>query len=301
MLIMDSTCVVNLITGSATDIDVVASYIDINTTTNAVTPRAPTMTHILTAATTVIVAAPSAGTVRNVKAISINNEGATANLVEAEINNGYGVRLIRATLAAGESLIMGEDGQWSYYAANGAIQVPTGIAQLDNYGISGCLAETIPRNSTIATNIGAITSGTLNLQAIYLRAGTICSSISFLSGATQATTPTNQIFSLYDGNRNLLAVTNNDTTTAWAASTLKTLNIATPYTITQTGLYYLGIMVTATTVPTLICNTASAVTTLAGLAPIIRGNSTTGLTTTMPATAAAIATAGLNAIWGCIK
>lgn len=301
MLIMDSTCVVNLITGSATDIDVVASYIDINTTTNAVTPRAPTMTHILTAATTVIVAAPTAGTVRNVKAISINNEGATANLIEAEINNGYGVRLIRANLAAGESVIMGEDGQWSYYAANGAIQVPTGIAQLDNYGISGNLAETIPRNSIVATSIsGAITSGTLNLQAIYLRAGTIVSSISFHSGTAGATTPTNQIFSLYDGNRNLLANTNNDTTTAWAANALKTLNIATPYTITQTGLYYLGIMVAASTVPTLVCNTASGVSTLAGQAPILRGNSTTGLTTTMPATAAAI-TAAVNAIWGCIK
>ena len=301
MLIMDSTCVVNLITGSATDIDVVASYIDINTSTNAVTPRAPTMTHILTAATTVIVAAPSAGTVRNVKALSINNEGATANLVEAEINNGYGVRLIRANLAAGESVIMGEDGQWSYYAANGAIQVPTGIAQLDNYGISGSLAETMPRNSTTFTNQAAQTSGTLFLQAIYLRAGTICSSISFHSATTAAASLTNQIFGLYDGNRNLLASTANDTTTAWAANTLKTLNIATPYTITQTGLYYLGCMVAAGTMPSMLGVTIPVSVNLLGQAPILHGTSTTGLTTTLPATAAAITIGTGTSMWGCIK
>lgn len=300
MLILDSTSVINLICGSATDLDVVTLFIDINATTNAVSVQPPDFTHITTISTTAIVPSPSAGSLRNVKNISIANEGITANLVEVEINNGYGVRLIRANLAAGESIIMGEDGQWSYYAANGALQVPTGIAQLDNYGISGNLAETYPRNIVPGVSNAALTSGTLFLQAIYLRAGTICSSISFFAGSTGVTSPTNQIFSLYDGNRNLLANTSNDTTAAWSTLTIKTLNIATPYTITQTGLYYLGIMVTATTVPNLIGMAALTTSQLHGQAPILHGNSTTALTTTMPATAAPI-TIGTTSIWGCIK
>ena len=299
MLLLDSTAVINLISGSTGDIDVATAFVDINQTTNAVAVQAPDIAHITTAATTVIVPAPSAGIIRNVKNITVTNEAATANLIEIELNNGYGVRLIRATLAANEALVMGEDGQWDYYAANGALQLPTGIVTLDNYGISGNLAETMPRNTVLSTNNAALVSGTLFLQAIYLRAGTIVSNISFCSATAGVGTATNQIFGLYDGNRNLLASTANDGATGWASNAIKTLNIAVPYTVKQTGLYYLGIMVAATTVPTLSGN-AGLSSSLHGVAPALHGTSTTALTTALPNPAAAITTGAIS-IWGCVK
>ncbi len=100
---------------------------------------------------------------------------------------------------------------------------------------------------------------------------------------------------LYNVNRNLLATTSNDTTTAWAANTVKTLNLTAAYTVPYTGFYYLGIMVAATTVPTIKGHTAFTATNVHGLAPITNGTSSTGLTTALPNPAAAITVATTSA------
>jgi hypothetical protein len=106
---------------------------------------------------------------------------------------------------------------------------------------------------------GTISSGFLYIVPIYLIAGTVVNSISFVSGSTPAASPTHQWFGLYDQNRVQLATTVNDTTTAWGAGSIKTLNIsrtasgsASSFTATYSGLYYLGICVAASTTPTLL-------------------------------------------------
>jgi hypothetical protein len=103
------------------------------------------------------------------------------------------------------------------------------------------------------------TSGTLYLIPIWLPKGLVVSNITFVSGSTAAGTPTNWWFTLHDSTKKALARTFDQTTTAWAANTVKTLGIQqttagnfTSYTTTYSGLHYLGVMIKATTVPNLI-------------------------------------------------
>lgn len=151
------------------------------------------------------------------------------------------------------------------------------------------IAETVPSWSNI-TNQSVLTSGRLALVGIWLPEDTEVTSISFLSGTTAAGTPTNQWFGLFDDERNALRLTADDTTTAWSSLTLKTLALTSSYTTTYSGLHFLGVMVAASTVPSL-----RAVAIGSGITPQAF-NTNTGLTTPpslpyQPATTAALASA----------
>jgi hypothetical protein len=151
-------------------------------------------------------------------------------------------------------------------------------------------------NSTVPT-----ASGTLWLQAIYLKAGQLISNIILSSATTAAGTPTNARAGLFDlATRALLAETANQTTTAWAANTVKTLALTTPYRVPTSGLYYIGFYMTATTIITMKGGTAKTGAQLAGTAPILGGASSTGLTTAMPNPAAAI-TAGTASLYAAVS
>lgn len=159
---------------------------------------------------------------------------------------------------------------------------------------TGAVAQSTSRALAHASS-AQLLSGRAHYVAVPLAAGQVISSITFVSGTQAAVTPTNQWFSLYSlsgTTLSKLAVTNDDTSTAWAANSAKTLSIASPYTITATGTYYLGIMVAAGTVPSLQAATVSA--TVQALPPIVCGldGTNTGLTT--PATAPA--TCSLTAV-----
>jgi hypothetical protein len=196
-----------------------------------------------------------------------------------------------------------EDGMgWQTYNAQGQLMTAYGFAQSDiNYGPSGCIAETIPRYICTETNAVIPTaSGTLFMQAIYLRAGMYVSYISWHSATTAAGTPTHWIFGLYDVSRNLLATSADQLTAAWAANTMKTLAMTTPYTVPSSGLYYIGMFMTATTIITSKGNTAKTGGQLAAQTPILHGISTTGLTTALPNPAAAI-TGGLVNVWAMVS
>ncbi|GIE29969.1 hypothetical protein Ait01nite_030140 [Actinoplanes italicus] len=105
----------------------------------------------------------------------------------------------------------------------------------------------------------ALATGVMTSVPIFLRAGDIITNISVRSGATAAGTPTNYWFALYDDSAvpALLGQTGDQTSTAWAANTTKTLALASPVTVPRTGIYYVGIMVTATTPPTLLGSVAA--------------------------------------------
>lgn len=141
---------------------------------------------------------------------------------------------------------------------------------------SGAIGETFLRENAAGSNATALGSGTLFLVAIGLLEGLTITSITFLSGSAAAVTPTNQWFGLFDSSRVALRLTGDDTTTAWAVNTAKTLNLTSTFTTTYTGLHYLGIMVAATTVPNQICIASSSI--LNGLAPIIAQFSDAALT-----------------------
>ncbi|MDX2538575.1 right-handed parallel beta-helix repeat-containing protein [Streptomyces scabiei] len=140
------------------------------------------------------------------------------------------------------------------------------------------------------------TSGTLYLVPIWLPKGLVISNLSFVSGGTAVATPTNWWFTLHNSAKVALARTADQTTAAWAANTAKTLAIAqttagagSSYTTTYTGLHYLGVMIKATTVCSLISEGAVP-DVLASIAPGF-GGTDTGLSTPPTVTAGAF-TAG---------
>lgn len=174
-------------------------------------------------------------------------------------------------------------------AANVAVSAGGGTTVINalNALANGAKAATLPRTSAFSGSLGG-TSGTLYLTGIVLQAGVALTTITWLS-ATAATGPTHQFFGIFDDSLGsssgtayaLLATTTDDTTTAWAANTAKTLSL-TPgtYSPTRTGFHYLGFMVVATTATTVRGQVADSI---AGLLPsILGGASTSGLTTALP-------------------
>ena len=301
MLLLTSTSdIIRVVTGSAANVNVHTDYVE--NASGTFTPKRTNTAAITTATTTTIVPSPGASTQTNVKNIYITNNHATAS-TQVTVQHYDGTTsndLMGVTLLAGENLIMDAEGNWSHHDVQGANYAYAGLAN-QNLGITGCIAETIPREFCTETNTAAPTaSGTLFLQAIKLRAGDLVSNISISSATTAAGTPTNYFFALYDENRALRAQSANQATSAWAANTLKTLAMTTPYRVPKTGLYYIGIMMTATTIITTKGNTARTGGQLASQAPIIAGASTTGLTTSLPDPAAAITANSLLTIYAAV-
>lgn len=136
------------------------------------------------------------------------------------------------------------------------------------------------------TNHVALATGVMTSVPFFLAAGDLVTNLTFVSGNTAAGTPTNWWFALYSNEATpaLLGQTADQTSTAWAANTVKTLALAAAYRVQKTGFYWAGINVTATTVPTLLGSI--------GAKPVLTGernlsqSSGTGLTTTAPATIA---------------
>lgn len=208
------------------------------------------------------------------------------------------------TVPAGGQAIY-EDGQgWKFYNASGQLLnslYPT-VSPIDNWGINGNHGETIDRNVCPEVNTTVATTGQIWLQAIWLQAGTVVNNISFHSATTAASVPTHYCFGLYDSSRNNLATTADQTSTAWGANTMKTLATTAAYTVPTTGLYYLGFMCVATTVPTLKGGTARTGGQLATAALQIGGiSSTTYSTGTAPTGPLGSLTANPTiSVWGCV-
>jgi hypothetical protein len=133
----------------------------------------------------------------------------------------------------------------------------------------------------------ALTTQIMTAVPIFLAAGDVVTNVSFVSGTTAAGTPTNWWMALYDSaaTPNLLAQTADQLTGAIAAFTAFTKPLATAQTISKTGIYWVAVMVKATTVPTLLGSL--------GMPPVVTGErnlavtSGAGLSTVATATLAA--------------
>lgn len=297
MLLLTSTLdVIRIVTGSAAAVHAHSSYVD--NASGTITPARTNTPAISTATTTTIVASPGASIQRNVKHLNITNAHATASttVTVQHFDGTTSEDLMGVTLLAGENLVLDETGNWTHHDVQGGEYSYAGPPSA-NLGITGALAETMPRETCPEVNTVAPTaSGTLFMQAIYLKAGQLVSNITISSATTAAGTPTAGRVGLYDANRNLRATSADQTTTAWAANTIKTLAMTTPYRVPTSGLYYIGFYMTAAAVITMKGGTAKTGGQLAAAVPILHGTSSTGLTTTLPDPAAAI-TAGLVSIY----
>jgi hypothetical protein len=190
--------------------------------------------------------------------------------------------------------------------ATGAIVISpaataTGTVTLTFYPIN--VGETVPRFQITSSTIAKATSGTLVMSAIQLPINATISNFNILFGTTGDAGPTNQWMALYDNQRNLLAISADQTSTAITASTVVTYAVATlasgagtTYVTPYSGLYYVGFLLATANAPTFTGVVGSAIAN--ALVPINAGTSSTGLTTpsTFPTTAGTI-TATTNRLY----
>lgn len=289
LLLTKPTDIVRLITGNAVStLTVHCSYIDHSS--GAFTPGSSEF-NISTADTTTIVSSPVLGTQRNVKSIFITNNSVSSNCtITVQLYNGtIASDLMAVTLLPGENCILNSEGDWTHHDSQGGVYVGRSQSDISSngYAIAGTIAENMSRIYFTEANITPLTSGTLFLVAIYLIAGQRINYISFLSGATAAVSPTNQFFSIYDINRSLLAQTANDLTAAIQPNTLLTKQLTSTFIVTYTGIHYIGIVVSASTVPSLR-GVSKSTNTLNVIPPVLHGNSSSGLTNILPNPAAAL-------------
>lgn len=153
---------------------------------------------------------------------------------------------------------------------------------------TSAIAETFPRMYQANTS-RTLTSGRLELTGcLRLRAGVAINTISVSSADVALVSGTNQWFCLVDTSLNVLKKTADDTSTAWAAHTIKTLTLSSAYTPVSDIDVYLGIVVVAATPPTIASNVFKAGP--QSVLPFVAATSTTGLTNpaSLGATAAAL-------------
>lgn len=153
---------------------------------------------------------------------------------------------------------------------------PSGIRS-QNISQTDCGADLDPLTTQVMLSV-----------AVPLQAGDLVSNITFKSGATAADTPTNYWFALYDtaSTPAKVAQTADQTTAAWAANTVKTLALTTPYRVTTTGVHYASIMVKATDLPSLIGKSVGIAGAAASIlsSKVLAQTSGSSLTDTAPAT-----------------
>ena len=240
-----------------------------------------------------------------VKSITVVNNDTTARTFKFFRGGTASANAITPdfSIPAGGMALYEDANGWQVLNSDGQVlQAGAGVRPggFDNWCVTGALYETMDRNTCPEVNTTLLSSGRLSLQAIWLPAGITINSISFWSGTTAGATLTNQLFGLYDNNLNRLATSTNDTSTAWAANARKTLNLTSAFSTTYTGIHYLGIMVAATTVPTMKGGTARTDGSLSSQAPSLGGTSNTGLTIALPSTATAPAKV-TTSVWGCVN
>jgi hypothetical protein len=178
-----------------------------------------------------------------------------------------------------------------YVECNGVMQlvhVPADVTeaylggrrQHDLSASSPIFAETMPRYAAV-NDLSALTTQVVLLTAIELPPRMAVSNITFVSGATAAGTPTNWWFVLCDSARVVKAVSSDQTVTAWAANTAKTLSVsASGYTTPgRADVHYVGIMMKATTPVSLRGSNMGHSIMSSWTTPTLVGTSSTGQTT----------------------
>lgn len=147
MLILSSTSdIVRITTGTATStIEVHASWVD--NASGVITPGR-TNTRITTAATTTVVAAPSASTQRNLKGLYVTNNsvGTTCSVAIEHFDGTNAVEIMQFNLLPGENMTFNEDGGWRHRDANGAEYPASGLGAYNGRSVgfmkTGTAADT---------------------------------------------------------------------------------------------------------------------------------------------------------------
>ena len=205
------------------------------------------------------------------------------------------------TLQAGGFAIYVDGVGWQVFTKYGAVlQTPyMTVPTVDNWASASAIAATHDRNLITETNTTLITTGQVYMQAIWLTAGQVVSAIRIWSATTAASGPTHYNAGLYDTSGNRLATSTDKTSTAWAANTMTSFSMQSPYTVPTSGLYYVAFgMTVSTTVPTIKGSTARVDGAIALATPPISGVSATAYSSgDMPVTLAVPAAKVLTSMY----
>jgi hypothetical protein len=162
-----------------------------------------------------------------------------------------------------------------------------------NFDLSptNAVSATLSRSAVASQSI-ALATGTIGMAAVYLTKGMVINNISVLTGSTAGVTLTHQWAILCTGPASgpiPVAASVDGTSTAIGANTAITFALSSAYTVTASGVYYIGVMVSnGATQPTFAGAVAGNVAS-ATIPPIIGGTSSTGQTT-VPALGTALTT-----------
>ena len=161
---------------------------------------------------------------------------------------------------------------------------------------SSLYRENFPRDQINADNAIGATS-LITAMGVYLQAGDVITKASVCVGATAGATLTHKFFALYSSATipALLGTQQvDDTGAAMAANTVYTGTFGATFTVATSGLYYVALCISGTTIPTLIGKTtnvnATAAAALNSLTGLTNGVcfTATGGAATAPATLASI-------------
>lgn len=138
LLLKGTTDLIQVVTGSAADIEVHRSALDASDAAPPVIQAFPDLgplASITTATTTTVVAAPGSSTYRNVKGLSFyNNHASQSTTLRVECTDGTNtVVLHNCTLLPGELLTFDEVGNWHHYDATGIEYLPTSKLDILKY------------------------------------------------------------------------------------------------------------------------------------------------------------------------
>lgn len=166
LLLAGTSALVKVVTSAAQEIMVQASFVDYNGTVTPTTVTPSTQnTTISSATTTTVVASPASNVQRNVKFLSIFNDGSSANTVTVEHTDGTTpVNLAEVTLSAGDTLLYDEGNGWSHTNASGQILVAT---------INGAVTMATSSSALAPTSTSSYVMGGMNAQITPTRSGNV--------------------------------------------------------------------------------------------------------------------------------
>lgn len=129
---------------------------------------------------------------------------------------------------------------WNQIGIGDLATLGTQISRVAGLRRSGSVAEFFDAQQQMANNITALASGSEYSQAVYLFAGEVVTSITFMSGGTlwSGATDPHRYFLLRDSSGAQLAISADDGANAWAANAEKTLAMTVAYVVPTSGIYY---------------------------------------------------------------
>lgn len=143
-----------------------------------------------------------------------------------------------------------------------------------NLAATGVLAETIPREVCLEASVTYGASGSVFQQAIYLMSGTVINNIVIWSSITAGATLTSSAAAIYSG-VNLVALSDANLTATWPANTQRAFVISGGgYTVPSHGVYYIGLHIAGTTMPTIKGNAARLGGQIGAINPTLASRST---------------------------